>query len=299
MELNLADLFESLVDVIPERLAAVCGDRRLTYRALDERANRLANALAARGVGAGDHVGLYLYNCAEFLEAILAAFKLRAVPINVNYRYVEDELALLAEERRLQGRALQRRAGPAGRRGEGLRAHAAARRLGRRSRSERGQRRVRAAPRLGLARAALRPAIRRRPLRHLHRRHDGHAPRRDVAARGRVLRGPAGRQPRRRAARRRGGAGPRGPRAGRRDRHPRRRALHPRRGAVGRVDRVLHRRQRDHRPWQELRRQGHLPARRGGEGEHHHHGGRRHGAAARRRRSPRAPAPAPRRTCPR
>jgi 3-oxocholest-4-en-26-oate---CoA ligase len=95
MELNLADLFESLVDVIPERTAAVCGERRLSYRALDERANRLAGALAARGVRAGDHVGLYLFNSAEFLEAVIAAFKIRAVPINVNYRYVEDELSFL------------------------------------------------------------------------------------------------------------------------------------------------------------------------------------------------------------
>src|SRR5689334_3472539 len=97
MEWNLADLFESLVDAIPGRIAAVCGDRRWTYRQLDERANRLANALAARGVGAGDHVGLYLYNGIEFLEAVLAAFKLRAVPINVNYRYVEGELTFLLQ----------------------------------------------------------------------------------------------------------------------------------------------------------------------------------------------------------
>lgn len=95
MELNLADLFEALADAIPDRLAAVAGDRRLTYRQLDERANRLANALAARGIGPGDHVGMYLYNGAEFLEAVLASFKLRAVPINVNYRYVEDELSFL------------------------------------------------------------------------------------------------------------------------------------------------------------------------------------------------------------
>jgi acyl-CoA synthetase (AMP-forming)/AMP-acid ligase II len=95
MELNLADLFESLADAIPGRVAVVSGARRVSYRALDERANRLANALAARGLGAGDHVGLYLYNGLEFIEAVLAAFKLRAVPINVNYRYVEDELAFL------------------------------------------------------------------------------------------------------------------------------------------------------------------------------------------------------------
>jgi acyl-CoA synthetase (AMP-forming)/AMP-acid ligase II len=95
MEWNLADLFESLVDAIPDRIAAVSGDRRWTYRQLDERANRLANALADRGLGAGDHVGLYLYNGIEYLEAVLAALKLRAVPINVNYRYVEGELAFL------------------------------------------------------------------------------------------------------------------------------------------------------------------------------------------------------------
>jgi acyl-CoA synthetase (AMP-forming)/AMP-acid ligase II len=95
MEFNIADLFESVADAIPDRLAVVCGDRRLTFRELDQRANRLANALASRRIGQGDHVGLYLYNRAEFVEGMLAAFKLRAVPININYRYVEHELAFL------------------------------------------------------------------------------------------------------------------------------------------------------------------------------------------------------------
>jgi acyl-CoA synthetase (AMP-forming)/AMP-acid ligase II len=92
---NLADLFESVVDAVPDREALVCGDRRLTYAQLDERSTRLAHALAERGVGQGDHVGLYLYNGTEYLEAMLAAFKIRAVPINVNYRYVTDELRYL------------------------------------------------------------------------------------------------------------------------------------------------------------------------------------------------------------
>jgi acyl-CoA synthetase (AMP-forming)/AMP-acid ligase II len=95
MHFNIADLFESLADAIPDREAVISGERRLTYAALDERANRLAHHLAAQGIGAGDHVGLYLYNGSEFLEAMLAAFKLRAVPININYRYVEDELRYL------------------------------------------------------------------------------------------------------------------------------------------------------------------------------------------------------------
>ncbi len=97
MHFNLADIFESLVDAVPDNVALVSHPHRLTYRQLDERSNQVAHALAARGVKAGDHVGLFLYNGAEFIEAMLACFKLRAVPININYRYVEDELAYLID----------------------------------------------------------------------------------------------------------------------------------------------------------------------------------------------------------
>ena len=89
---NIADMYEIVADKVPARDALVCGDRRATFATLDERANRLAHYLASRGVGAGDHVGLYLYNCNEYLEGMLACFKIRAVPINVNYRYVKEEL---------------------------------------------------------------------------------------------------------------------------------------------------------------------------------------------------------------
>jgi 3-oxocholest-4-en-26-oate---CoA ligase len=95
MEFNLADLWEAVVDAVPDKEALVCRTRRLSYAAADERANRLAHTLAAQGVGAGDHVALYLYNGTEYLEGMLAAFKIRAVPINVNYRYVEEELRYL------------------------------------------------------------------------------------------------------------------------------------------------------------------------------------------------------------
>ncbi len=98
MEFNLADLFEIIVDAVPDREAIVAGDRRLTYRVLDERVNRLAHHLAANGVGPGDHVALYLSNGSEYLEGMLAAYKLRAVPINVNYRYVEEELRYLLDD---------------------------------------------------------------------------------------------------------------------------------------------------------------------------------------------------------
>jgi acyl-CoA synthetase (AMP-forming)/AMP-acid ligase II len=95
VEFNLADLWERVVDAIPDHEAMVCGQRRLTYAQADERATRLAHHLAGRGIGPGDHVALYLFNGTEYLEGMLAAFKLRAVPVNVNYRYGEDELTYL------------------------------------------------------------------------------------------------------------------------------------------------------------------------------------------------------------
>ncbi len=98
MEFNVADLLERVADTVPDHLALVCADRRLTYADLEARANRLAHVLQARGVGAGDHVALYLYNSTEYLEGMLAAFKIRAVPINVNYRYVEEELEYLLDD---------------------------------------------------------------------------------------------------------------------------------------------------------------------------------------------------------
>jgi acyl-CoA synthetase (AMP-forming)/AMP-acid ligase II len=95
MGFNIADLFERAVDAVPERLALVCGDRRLTYAEFEEEANRLANHLMGEGFGHGDHIGIYGQNSAEWLVAMVAIFKIRAVPININFRYVEDELAYL------------------------------------------------------------------------------------------------------------------------------------------------------------------------------------------------------------
>ncbi len=98
MEFNLADLWEGVVDAVPDREALICGDVRLTYADVDARANALAHHLAASGIGPGDHIALYLYNGVEYLEAMIAAFKLRAVPVNVNYRYVEEELRYLFDD---------------------------------------------------------------------------------------------------------------------------------------------------------------------------------------------------------
>ncbi|MGZ4804470.1 MAG: acyl-CoA synthetase [Acidimicrobiia bacterium] len=95
MEYNLADLWERVVDTVPEREALVSGDIRLTYAQVDDRVDRLAHFFTGLGIGPSDHIALYLHNGVEYLEGMLAAFKIRAVPVNVNYRYVEEELRYL------------------------------------------------------------------------------------------------------------------------------------------------------------------------------------------------------------
>ncbi|MBC6460958.1 acyl-CoA synthetase [Actinomadura sp. HBU206391] len=97
---NLADLLEILVEAGPDRPALVAGDRRLTFEQLNVRANRVGHHLAAHGVRPGEHVAILSYNRAEWLEAMFGAFKIRAVPIPVNYRYVAAELHhVLADSR--------------------------------------------------------------------------------------------------------------------------------------------------------------------------------------------------------
>ena len=92
---NLADLFEIVAQAVPERIAFVCGDARLTFAELDARATRLASSLRAHGVKRGDNVGIQLYNSAPYLETFFACCKIGAAPVNVNYRYVADELKYL------------------------------------------------------------------------------------------------------------------------------------------------------------------------------------------------------------
>ncbi len=95
MEFNLADLFEHAADAFADREYLVADGDTRTYGEMEARANRLAHHLADQGVGPGDHVGIYAYNSVEWVETLWAVFKLRAVWININYRYVEGELAYL------------------------------------------------------------------------------------------------------------------------------------------------------------------------------------------------------------
>ncbi len=106
--LNLAYLHEAIASKIPERECLIFRDRRFTWEQVTDRSRRLADVFRRHGLGCHteraalhgwesgqDHVGLYLYNGNEYLEGMLGAYKARAVPFNVNYRYVDEELVYL------------------------------------------------------------------------------------------------------------------------------------------------------------------------------------------------------------
>lgn len=116
MEFNLASIQEAIAEAIPERECLVFRDRRLCFRDFNERTRRLGNWLRERGLGvrrerdrlAGwesgqDHLALYLYNCNEYMEGMVGAYKARVAPFNVNYRYVEEELVYLLEDAGARG----------------------------------------------------------------------------------------------------------------------------------------------------------------------------------------------------
>src|SRR4026207_1616497 len=69
--------------------------RKFTYAALDRRTNRLAGALAARGVGKGDRVALLAPNCAEYFELQFACGRLGAIMLPLNWRLTVPELSYI------------------------------------------------------------------------------------------------------------------------------------------------------------------------------------------------------------
>ncbi|MGB0102307.1 MAG: acyl-CoA synthetase [Nocardioides sp.] len=110
---NLSTVFSTVARAVPDQEVLVWRDRRLTYAEMDRRVDGLARYLVARGLGshtpraelAGhqsgqDHLGLYLRNGNEYLEGMVAGYRARVAPFNVNYRYVEEELHYLLTDAR-------------------------------------------------------------------------------------------------------------------------------------------------------------------------------------------------------
>ncbi len=93
--LNLADVLEAIADAVPDRVAVATIDRDYTYAEIDERSTRLANHLVSLGVQPGDHVAVHSANRIEWVDAWYGCLKARAVPININYKYLHDELTYL------------------------------------------------------------------------------------------------------------------------------------------------------------------------------------------------------------
>ena len=92
VQFNIADVFETVAAVVPERTALTYENESLTYARLDGESNRVARLFATSGIAAGEHVSLFLKNSVEHVTSILGLIKIRAVPINVNYRYTPAEL---------------------------------------------------------------------------------------------------------------------------------------------------------------------------------------------------------------
>jgi acyl-CoA synthetase (AMP-forming)/AMP-acid ligase II len=97
MEMHFATIWESIADATPEAPAITHGDTTRTWSEYDDRAARIAAALTAAGLGPDSKIGLYLYNCNEYMETQYGVFKMRGVGVNVNYRYLDEELWYLLD----------------------------------------------------------------------------------------------------------------------------------------------------------------------------------------------------------
>lgn len=115
MGFTLPEIHEGIAATIPDREAIVTPRVRLCWSEFVSRARKLAWVLHWNGLGCHraraelapwesgqDHLGIYLYNCPEYLEAMAAAFRARVAPFNVNYRYVDQELLYLFRDARVR-----------------------------------------------------------------------------------------------------------------------------------------------------------------------------------------------------
>ena len=97
MNLDFASVWETISDIIPDNDALICGEEVVSWKEYDLRSSKIASALSEAGLSSNSKAGLYLNNSNEYLICQNAIFKVGGCPINVNYRYVEEELIYLLE----------------------------------------------------------------------------------------------------------------------------------------------------------------------------------------------------------
>ncbi|KUI38147.1 acyl-CoA synthetase [Mycobacterium sp. IS-1496] len=105
---DLSTVFKTVAEAVPDNTFLVWRDRRLSYAETNARVDGVAHYLASVGLGCHterdrleghesgqDHLGIYLRNGNEYLEAMIGSYRARVAPFNVNYRYVDEELTYL------------------------------------------------------------------------------------------------------------------------------------------------------------------------------------------------------------
>ena len=97
MNLDFASVWEMISDIIPDNQALICEDEVILWKDYDIQSSKIATALSNAGLSANSKAGLYLNNSNEYLIGQNAIFKIGGVPINVNYRYVAEELIYLLD----------------------------------------------------------------------------------------------------------------------------------------------------------------------------------------------------------
>ena len=98
MTWNFGDLLDGIDVGFPaEAPAVIHGKTVVPWKEFARRSNNLARALRERGLETGDKVGFYMRNRPAYMESLAACFKARAVHVNVNYRYLDDELVYILE----------------------------------------------------------------------------------------------------------------------------------------------------------------------------------------------------------
>jgi acyl-CoA synthetase (AMP-forming)/AMP-acid ligase II len=90
--LNTAEFLTITNAIVPDRTAIVFEGKRFSFSDLNERSNRLANALAGLGIGKGDRIAILQVNCNEYVEAYYASAKLGAIFVPLNFRAKQNEL---------------------------------------------------------------------------------------------------------------------------------------------------------------------------------------------------------------